>query len=145
MEEAVRAGLAGSKAPIELAFDVSPGLPAVAVDAGLVRQAVINVALNAIQAMPRGGRLRVRTSAADGLATVEVTDTGPGIPDALRERVFEPFFTTKTSGTGLGLAIVKHVVEVHGGGVDVGPAPGGGTRFVLRFPLAPPAPSPRTR
>jgi signal transduction histidine kinase len=145
VEEAVRAALAGSSAPIETSFDLPADLPPVAVDAGLVRQAVINVALNAAQAMPRGGKLQIRTSAADGHATVEVTDTGPGIPDALRERVFEPFFTTRTRGTGLGLAIVKHVVEVHGGGVDVSPAPGGGTRLSLRFPLAPPTSLPTGR
>jgi signal transduction histidine kinase len=145
VEEAVRAALSGSRAPIETSFELSPELPAVAVDAGLVRQAVINVALNALQAMPRGGRLCVRTSASDGLATVEVSDTGPGIPDALRERVFEPFFTTKTRGTGLGLAIVKHVVEVHGGGVEVALVPSGGTRLSLRFPLVPPVSLPASR
>lgn len=139
VEEAVRAALAGSRAPIELSLELSPDLPALAVDAGLVRQAVINVTLNAIQAMPRGGRLHVRTAAAAGLVSVEVTDTGPGIPEDLRARVFEPFFTTKSSGTGLGLSIVKHVVEVHGGGVEVAPAPTGGTRLSLRFPLASPA------
>jgi signal transduction histidine kinase len=136
VEEAVRAALAGSRAPIESTFELQADLPPVAVDSGLVRQAVINVALNALQAMPRGGRLRIRTTAADGFAAVEVADTGPGIPDALREKVFEPFFTTKTSGTGLGLSIVRHVVEVHGGGVDVAPAAGGGTRLTLRFPIA---------
>jgi signal transduction histidine kinase len=141
VEEAVRAALTSSRAPIESTFELSTDLPPVAVDSGLVRQAVINVALNALQAMPRGGRLRVRTSAEGHVASVEVTDTGPGIPDALREKVFEPFYTTKTSGTGLGLAIVKHVVEVHGGGVDVAPAPGGGTRLTLRFPIAPVPPS----
>jgi signal transduction histidine kinase len=141
VEEAVRAALASSRAPIESTFELQPDLPPVAIDSGLVRQAVINVALNALQAMPRGGRLRVRTTAAGGVATVEVADTGPGIPDSIRERVFEPFFTTKNSGTGLGLSIVRHVVEVHGGGVDVAPAPGGGTRLTLRFPIAsaPPA------
>jgi signal transduction histidine kinase len=143
VEEAVRAALASSRAPIESTFDLPGDLPPVAVDSGLVRQAVINVALNALQAMPRGGKLRVRTTATGGIATVEVTDTGPGIPDALREKVFEPFFTTKTSGTGLGLSIVRHVVEVHGGGVDVAPAPGGGTRLTLRFPIAPTHPPSR--
>jgi signal transduction histidine kinase len=97
---------------------------------------VINVVMNAIQAMGRGGKLRVRTATAGPFAEIEVTDSGPGIPVHLRERIFEPFFTTRNSGTGLGLAIVKQVVEVQGGSVEVSPAPDGGTRFVLRFPLA---------
>jgi signal transduction histidine kinase len=142
VEEAVRAALAGKRDPSDVSWDLAPDLPAVAVDAGLVRQALINVVLNAAQAMPRGGRLCVRTSAAEGWATIEVTDTGHGIPPGLRERIFEPFFTTRTSGTGLGLAIVKHVVEVHGGAIDVSPGPEGGTRFALRFPLVPGLASP---
>ncbi|HSN16041.1 MAG TPA: ATP-binding protein, partial [Anaeromyxobacteraceae bacterium] len=136
VEEAVRAALAGQRVPADVAWELASDLPAVAVDAGLVRQALINLVLNALQAMPRGGRLHVRTHAADGFAAVEVTDTGHGIPAELRERIFEPFFTTRTSGTGLGLAIVKHVVEVHGGAVEVSAGPEGGTRFALRFPLS---------
>jgi signal transduction histidine kinase len=135
VEEAVRAALAGLREPVDVAWELAPDLPSVTVDAGLVRQALINVVLNAAQAMPRGGRLRVVTSARDGWATIEVADTGPGIPVELRERIFEPFFTTRTSGTGLGLAIVRHVVEVHGGAIDVASPPEGGTRFALRFPL----------
>jgi signal transduction histidine kinase len=136
VEEAVRAAQAGSRTPIQTSLEMARELPPVAVDAGLVRQAVINVVMNAMQAMGRGGRLRVRTGASGAFAEIEVIDSGPGIPDAVRARIFEPFFTTKTSGTGLGLAIVKQVVEVHGGAVEVGPVPEGGTRFVLRFPLA---------
>jgi signal transduction histidine kinase len=143
VEEAVRAAQAGSRTPIQTLLEMASDLPPVAVDAGLVRQAVINVVMNAMQAMGRGGRLRVRTGASGAFAEIEVIDSGPGIPDAVRARIFEPFFTTKTSGTGLGLAIVKQVVEVHGGAVEVGPVPEGGTRFVLRFPLAAPPPTPR--
>jgi signal transduction histidine kinase len=135
VEEAVRAALAGARTPVDVSWELERDLPPVAVDAGLVRQALINLVLNASQAMARGGRLRVRTAAADGWATIEVTDSGHGIPAELRERIFEPFFTTRTSGTGLGLAIVKHVVEVHGGAIDVQPGPDGGTRFALRFPV----------
>jgi len=139
VEEAVRAALAGKHLPIEVSWELSRDLPPVAVDAGLVRQAVINLALNAVQAMGRGGRLRVRTTGDGPYATIEVIDTGPGIPAELRDQIFQPFFTTKSSGTGLGLAIVKHVVAVHGGEVEASPGPGpdGGTRFALRFPFAP--------
>jgi signal transduction histidine kinase len=135
VEEAVRAALAGKPVPVETSLELSPDLPAVAVDAGLIRQAVINVVQNAVQAMPRGGRLRVRTGTTGPFAEIEVTDSGPGIPTELRARIFEPFFTTRTSGTGLGLSIVKHVIEAHGGEVEAGAGAGGGARFALRLPL----------
>jgi signal transduction histidine kinase len=141
VEEAARAALVGVRAPIETTFESEADLPPAAVDARLVRQAVLNVALNAVQAMQHGGRLRVRTARSGRFAAVELEDSGHGIPDELREKVFEPFFTTRSSGTGLGLAIVKHVVELHGGEVAVEGGPDGGTRFVLRFPIAPPAPA----
>jgi signal transduction histidine kinase len=95
------------------------------------------VAVNAVQAMPRGGRLTVRTLREDGAALLEIEDTGPGIPEEVRGRIFEPFFTTKASGTGLGLAVVKRIVDGHGGEVSVRSRPGAGTVFSLRFPLAP--------
>jgi signal transduction histidine kinase len=104
-------------------------------DARLVRQAVLNVAVNAVQAMPRGGRITIRTRREGPAALLEIEDTGAGIPEEVRERIFEPFFTTKASGTGLGLAVVRRIVEGHGGTVSVRSAPGAGTVFALRFPL----------
>jgi signal transduction histidine kinase len=100
-----------------------------------VRQAVLNVIVNALQAMPEGGRLTVRTRAEDDEAVLEIEDTGAGIPDEVRARIFEPFFTTKASGTGLGLAVVRRIVEGHGGTVVVRSGAGGGTVFGLKFPL----------
>jgi signal transduction histidine kinase len=95
--------------------------------------------VNAVQAMPRGGTLTVRTRREERSALVELEDTGPGIPEEVRTRIFEPFFTTKASGTGLGLAVVKRIVEGHGGEISVRSRPGAGTVFSLRFPLTPPA------
>ena len=106
-------------------------------DARLVRQAVVNVAANAAQAMARGGRITVRTLRDGDAAVVELEDDGPGIPEEVRGRIFEPFFTTKATGTGLGLAVVRRIVEGHGGTVQVRPGPGAGTVFALRFPLPP--------
>ena len=120
----------------EVARELDASLPPVPMDARLVRQAVLNVAVNAVQAMPRGGRLTVRTRCDGGAAVLEVEDTGAGIPAEVRDRIFEPFFTTKASGTGLGLAVVKRIVEGHGGAVAVASRPGAGTVFALRFPLA---------
>jgi signal transduction histidine kinase len=136
VEDAVAAALAQQGPDIDVARELDATLPPVAMDARLVRQAVINVAVNAVQAMPRGGRMTVRTRRDGDEALVEVEDTGAGIPDEVRERIFEPFFTTKASGTGLGLAVVKRIVEGHGGAIDVRSTPGSGTVFALRFPLA---------
>jgi signal transduction histidine kinase len=139
VEDAVAAALAQQPSRIELARDLDPEVPPVSMDARLVRQAILNVAVNAAQAMPRGGRITLRTRREGADALVEIEDTGPGIPDEVRGRIFEPFFTTKASGTGLGLAVVKRIVEGHGGAVAVRSAPGAGTVFSLRFPLAGPA------
>jgi signal transduction histidine kinase len=104
-------------------------------DSRLVRQAIVNVVANAVQAMPEGGRVTVRTRRDGGEALLQIEDTGAGIPDEVRARIFEPFFTTKASGTGLGLAVVRRIVESHGGTVAVRSRPGEGTAFALRFPL----------
>ncbi len=135
VEDAIGAALAQQGTRIELARELDPAVPPVAMDARLVRQAVINVAVNAVQAMPRGGRIVIRTRREGAQALLEIEDSGAGIPEEVKERIFEPFFTTKASGTGLGLAVVKRIVEGHGGAVSVRSVPGSGTVFALRFPL----------
>jgi len=136
-EDAVAAAVLPLAGRIEVVRELDPALPPVAVDARLVRQAVLNVAVNAVQAMSRGGRLTVRSRRDGDAAVLEIVDTGEGIPEEVRERIFEPFFTTKASGTGLGLAVVRRIVEGHGGEIQVRSAPGEGTTFALRFPLPP--------
>jgi len=140
LEEAVGAALASGAAGIEIRREYDPGLPAIRIDPHQIRQALLNLASNAIQAMPRGGVLTVRTRAEDHLAVVEVSDSGPGVPAELRPRIFEPFFTTKATGTGLGLAVVRRIVEGHGGSVALAPPGEGGATFVLHLPLAPAGP-----
>jgi PAS domain S-box-containing protein len=136
LEEAVDAAVAENR-DIAVERDIEPGLPAVSMDARLMRQAVLNVAVNAVQAMPRGGKLTLRARRDGGWARVEIRDSGPGIPDEIRHRVFEPFFTTKASGTGLGLAVVKRIVEGHGGEVALSSEAGAGAAFTIRLPLEP--------
>ncbi len=105
-------------------------------------QAVMNVLLNALQAMPTGGALTVRAevvtpSAASGsLARVTIADSGPGIPPENLDRIFEPYFTTKEGGTGLGLALTRRIVLEHRGGIRAENAPGGGARFTMDLPCA---------
>src|SRR6202011_3748598 len=92
---------------------------------------------NAVDALPTGGTIGLRVAAEDGHGIVEVVDSGVGMNAKVQARVFEPFFTTKgESGTGLGLAMVFGIVEQHGGHIEVGSAPGGGTTFRLTCPLA---------
>ena len=102
----------------------------------VLRQAIVNLVVNAAQAMPDGGTLTVRAQVDGGAVVLELGDTGPGIPDDVRQRIFEPFFTTRATGTGLGLAVVKRIVDDHHGQIEVRPGSGGGTVFALRLPLA---------
>ncbi len=129
---------------VVLTVEPAPGLPACLVDGEQVRQAVDNLATNAIDAMPDGGALtlRSRTDVEHGVrqVVIDVIDTGVGIPAAELDRVFEPFYSSKTSGhgTGLGLSICKKIMEEHRGTIRVASAPGKGSAFSLRFPC--PAP-----
>jgi PAS domain S-box-containing protein len=126
---------------VEVDRRLDDGLPDVLVDALQMRQAVLNVFLNAIEAMGDGGTLTVESSEArssDGARTVElsVTDTGPGMGQEELDKLFEPFYTTKPKGTGLGMTVVSRVVEQNGGRVLVRSAPGQGTTLTIVLPVA---------
>jgi two-component system NtrC family sensor kinase len=103
---------------------------------GPLNQVVINLLGNAIDAVGAKGEITISTRRVDGHFVISVSDTGPGVPPALRERVFEPFFTTKDvgSGTGLGLALSYKIVERHHGRIEIGERPGGGAVFAVRIP-----------
>lgn len=102
-----------------------------------LQQAILNLVLNAIQAMPGGGLVRVRTTALEGSVQVAVSDTGPGLPPELAQRLFDTRITTKSGGAGLGLPIVRMIVESHGGSVWYRSKPGEGTIFTLVLPAEP--------
>lgn len=103
-------------------------------DSGLIRQVILNVMLNALQAMPDGGRLTVTAEAAGRRAALRVADTGHGIAPEHLDRIFDPFFTTKKGGTGLGLSICYGIIERHGGQMEVESEPGVGTTMIIRLP-----------
>jgi signal transduction histidine kinase len=131
-------GPAAAQANVERAVEIEDGLPEVLADAELLRQAFLNLSVNAVQAMGErgGGKLTARARRdGDGVA-VEFQDTGPGLEKDTAAHVFEPFFTTKANGTGLGLAIVRQAAEAHGGTVEVESAPGRGATFRVRLPAA---------
>lgn len=120
--------------------DFAPDTPAARADGDQLKQVLINLVLNAAQAMTSGGALTFRTRAAElgGQAAVELSieDSGPGIPAADLARIFEPFFSTKKDGTGLGLAIAHQIVQAHGGTIDAHAAPAGGAVFRILLPAA---------
>jgi signal transduction histidine kinase len=105
------------------------------VDADMLRAAILNLMINAAQAMGGRGGIVARVRRADGTAIIDVRDTGPGIPVEIRERVFEPFFTTKSRGGGLGLSIARRTAEIHGGTLAFECPPGGGTVMTMTLPL----------
>jgi signal transduction histidine kinase len=103
-------------------------------DSDLLKQAVLNLVTNAIDAMPTGGRLQVRVDQSGDKLTLEVSDTGSGIPPELRDKVFQLYFTTKTGGTGIGLAMAYRAVQLHNGTIGFKSEAGSGTTFRLEFP-----------
>jgi signal transduction histidine kinase len=104
------------------------------IDPEEIQQVLVNLLLNALDALPRGGRIRVEVVHKGGGVEVRVSDTGPGIAPQVRERLFEPFVTSKENGVGLGLSICKRLVEAHGGSIRGDNLPGGGAVLALTLP-----------
>lgn len=125
---------------IQAIVEIDPGY-ALTADRDMIRRAVFNLVLNALDAMPEGGRLYIAAVSQDDAMLLQVADTGPGLEPEAARRAFEPFFTTKAGGTGLGLAIVDRIVDVHGGRVTAANAPEGGAVFTLRLPQTAERPS----
>ncbi|HUK81526.1 MAG TPA: ATP-binding protein [Verrucomicrobiae bacterium] len=121
------------KQHVTIVEDLPVDLPPICVDSGQVQQALLNVLLNAIQAMPDGGTLTVGAATARNNVRITISDTGVGIPPENSQRIFSPFFTTKHRGTGLGLAITRTIVEKHHGVISVESSRGRGTAFTLEF------------
>jgi signal transduction histidine kinase len=125
---------APGRPPIECKLELDESLGAIAADPDLLHRALSNLVLNAMDAMPKGGTLTLRTRRDDGRIIVEVADTGSGLTPEECERIFTPYYTSKQHGTGLGLAIVQSVVSDHGGRISVQSEPGRGTTFVIELP-----------
>ena len=132
-----------ARSKVRVRRDFAEGLPRTLADGKHLEQAFLNLILNAVQAMPGGGDLELRTAlreeaeAAGGRRFIEVViaDTGVGIPPQVREKIFSPFFTTRTQGTGLGLSITRKIVEQGGGTIAVASEPGKGTAFTVLVPV----------
>jgi two-component system sensor histidine kinase HydH len=138
IEDCVEAARGTVDAPsAECRLELTHDLPPFSFDPRLLRQAFINLLVNGLQAMPKGGTLTVRSEqiekAGKVWAQVEVSDTGTGVPLHLQKKLFQPFFTTKASGTGLGLAVVKRIVEAHNGEIEFESELKRGTTFRVRL------------
>jgi signal transduction histidine kinase len=143
LNQAVREGLylfeaRCARQGIELALSLAPGLPDIHADATQLTQVMTNLVVNAVQAMPKGGRLSVVTWSDSDSVCLRVEDTGEGMSPDVKKQVFMPFFTTKEvdQGTGLGLAVVHGIVTAHKGSIRVESQVGRGARFEIRLPLA---------
>src|SRR4029450_21436 len=125
--------------PVQRELALNPKRPIVQADRGLMDQVLMNLLINGRDAMPDGGTMTILTrDDEDGRVTLEVTDTGQGMPPDVQAKIFEPFFTTKDAGrgTGLGLATVYTIVTQAGGTIDVESVEGRGTTFRISLPLA---------
>lgn len=138
VNDAVQGALSDIPVPegVEVVTELDEGLPPILADAIQLNQVFGNIITNAFQAMPEGGRLLVRSRAAEGEGVaISFTDTGTGILEENLGRMFEPLFTTKARGIGLGLAAVRLLVERHGGKVEVESEPGRGSTFTVWLPV----------
>ena len=121
---------------VEARVEAAPGVPPVVGDRGKLRRVILNLLVNARQAMPQGGKAIVRLHPRGGQVQLDVEDTGCGIPPEEQPRIFEAFFSTKDDGTGLGLAVAKRTIEDLGGQISFESQPGCGTTFHVSLPAA---------
>ena len=124
-------------AGITVESHLGPDLPPISGNSDKLQQVFLNLFLNAKDAMPEGGQLRIATWTENSSLRIEISDTGTGIPPEHLKRIYDPFFTTKSTGrgTGLGLAVSYGIIQEHSGKIQVESPPGLGTRFRLEFPI----------
>jgi two-component system, NtrC family, sensor histidine kinase HydH len=120
---------------VQIRVVAPPNLPPLKADREYLRQTLLNLILNSLQAMPEGGTLTLKANTSNGNFLISVTDTGIGIAPGNRRRIFEPYFTTKTKGAGLGLAIARRIVEAHGGTITVFGETDQGCCFQIALPI----------
>ncbi|MBI2680536.1 MAG: PAS domain-containing protein [Candidatus Solibacter usitatus] len=123
-------------AGIEVSVEQRTEGASIRVDRDLLKQAILNIVMNAVEAMPAGGRLRFESAVMGENAEIRIADSGPGIPQALREKIFRLYFTTKEKGSGIGLAMTFRIVQLHDGTIDFASEPGKGATFVISLAKA---------
>jgi len=120
---------------VAVSADLQAAGATIVMDSDLLKQAALNIVVNAIEAMPQGGELRFESSVGSEEAEIRISDTGAGIPSDKRDKIFQLYFSTKAKGSGIGLAMTFRIVQLHNGKIDFFSEPGKGTTFILRFPL----------
>jgi signal transduction histidine kinase len=116
---------------------IENGFPQIKADLQLLKRVLINLVTNAMQAMPQGGKLTLKSQVnREGQVSVTVEDTGVGIPEEIKSKIFAPLFTTKPRGQGFGLAVCKRVIEAHGGTISFESQVGKGAKFTIQFPAS---------
>lgn len=123
-------------AGIEIVEDIRVEDSMITVDVDLLKQAVLNIVVNAIEAMKEGGTLRLEAALKGDGAEIRIIDSGPGIPADIKDKIYDLYFTTKQAGSGIGLAMTYRIVQLHDGTIDFESEPGHGTTFALRFPVS---------
>jgi C4-dicarboxylate-specific signal transduction histidine kinase len=140
IEDAVRLSLSTlRKREIAVLKDLAPDLATCRVDAQMIEQVLVNLIMNACQAMEgvEGAKLlEIASGVQDGRIVLRVSDSGPGVPPSLREKVFDPFFTTRKDGSGIGLSFSHRIIADHGGSLRVGTSRWGGAEFRIEFPAS---------
>ncbi|HZL57657.1 MAG TPA: ATP-binding protein, partial [Bryobacteraceae bacterium] len=121
---------------VEIVEEIKVEDSMITIDVDLLKQAVFNIVVNAIEAMRDGGTLRFEALLKGDDAEIRISDTGPGIPADVKEKIYDLYFTTKTGGSGIGLAMTYRIVQLHDGTIDFESEPGRGTTFALRFPVS---------
>jgi signal transduction histidine kinase len=119
---------------IEARSECDDTLPKIKLDETFLKRILVNLATNAVQAMPDGGKLTIQAAQQNGSIQISVADTGVGIPDEVKPKIFQPLMTTKSKGQGFGLAVVKRLVEAQGGTIGFESKVGEGTKFIIKFP-----------
>ncbi len=124
-------------ANIEIQTFLSADLPTLQLNTEMMRQALLNLLLNAVQAMPKGGELTIQATVENGMVTLSLIDTGTGIAPEVLPKIFKPFYSTKSrsGGSGLGLPTTRKIIEAHNGTIDVQSEIGKGTKFTIRLPI----------
>jgi len=128
--------LAGDPSAQHVHVEIGGSSPVLLADPEMLKIVFLNLLINGAHAMREGGEIYVSVETEEAICTIAFTDSGPGIPPDIRERIFTPFFTTKSRGTGLGLPTAKRLVEAHRGTITVNCPPDGGTTVTVRLPLA---------
>ena len=122
-------------ANIEVTRQFEPGLPQIQADEAQLQQVFSNIMVNAIQAMPGGGRLTISAKIMDEFMEFDFTDTGEGISKENLKNIFEPLFSTRTQGTGLGLAVCQDIIKAHKGNISAESEKGKGAKFTIKLPI----------